>query len=43
MTANRPCCNRSFTTQLKLAGEQVLETLVVHDQHNQVNAFYADL
>jgi hypothetical protein len=43
MTANGACCDRSFPGEFKLAGEQVLETLIVHDQHDEVYAFEADL
>jgi hypothetical protein len=43
MTAYRARCNRSFTGEFELAGEQMLEALVVHDQHDQVHAFNSDL
>ena len=43
VTAYRACCNRSFAGEFELAGKQMLQTVVVHDQHDQVNAFDADL
>src|ERR1700757_3734490 len=43
MTADRAGCYRSFASQLELAGEQLLQTFIVHDQHDQVDAFEAYL
>jgi hypothetical protein len=35
--------NRSFTAACELAGEQMLETLLVHNQHDQIHAFDSNL
>src|ERR1022692_1143003 len=43
VAANRACRNRSFTREFKLAGKQMLQTLVVHNQHDQVHIFDTDL
>src|SRR5579872_2758630 len=43
MTSDRAGRDRSFTGKLKLAGEQMLETLVIHDQHDQIHVFDSDL
>src|SRR6185437_11933486 len=43
MTPHRSGRGRTFTAKLELAGQQVLQTLVVHHQHDQVHAFGADL
>src|SRR3989338_9020439 len=38
MTANRSCRGGAFAGNLKLAGEQVLQALIIHDQHQQIHA-----
>src|SRR5580698_1120450 len=43
MTANRACCRRSVAAQLKVAVDEVLHAVFVLDDHDQVNAFDADL
>src|ERR1700739_3186711 len=43
MTANRAGCYRSLPGQFELAGEKLLQTFIVHDQHDQVHALQADL
>src|SRR5207302_5619429 len=35
--------NRTFGTQLELAGQQVVHTFLVHNEHNQVDSFAAEL
>src|SRR5437763_7143812 len=43
VAAHRTRGHGPFTAKRKLAREQLLETLVIHDEHNQVNTFEADL
>src|SRR5271169_649726 len=43
VTAYRARCHRSFTGELELAGKQMLQTTIVHDQHHQVDPFDSDL
>src|SRR6516225_357816 len=43
MTAYRPGSRGSVAADLELTAEQVLHALVVLEDHDQVNAFHADL
>jgi alkanesulfonate monooxygenase SsuD/methylene tetrahydromethanopterin reductase-like flavin-dependent oxidoreductase (luciferase family) len=43
VAADRSGCRRSFPADLELAREQLLHASVIHDQHDQVDAFYANL
>ena len=43
MTANRTSSNGRVGAQLEFAVQQVLHTLVVHDEHDQVNCLASDL
>src|SRR5580698_4722789 len=43
MTADWACCHGSFTGEFELGRKQMLQTTVVHDEHDQVHAFNADL
>src|SRR5579864_5609253 len=43
MTTYWTRCTRRFARELKLAGEQVLEALFVHNQHDQIHTFDSDL
>src|SRR5882724_4482536 len=43
MTTHRTGSSGTFSADLKLAGKQVLQSGVIHDQHDQVNPFHADL
>jgi lipid-binding SYLF domain-containing protein len=43
MTAHWTCRGRCITAEFELAGKQVLKTLVVHHQHDDVDAFNANL
>src|ERR1041385_1938317 len=43
MASNRAGCGRSFTAYLELAGKELLHAFVIHDQHDEVDAFNADL
>ncbi len=43
LTAYRAGRNRSVSAKFELAGEKMLQTTVVHDQHNQVHFFDSDL
>src|SRR4029077_3418959 len=38
-----PSRGRAFPANLEFAGKQVLQILLVHDQHDQVDTFRADL
>src|SRR5216684_3446094 len=43
VSSHRSGGGRSFSAHLELAGKELLHSLVIHDQHDQVNAFNADL
>ena len=43
MTTYWARCTRSFSCKFEFAGKQMLEALVVHDQHNQIYTFNSDL
>src|SRR5438046_9669396 len=43
MPADRPGVYAGVGTQFELAGEQVLNAILVHDQHDQINSLAADL
>ena len=43
VTSNWAGCNRSFPREFELARKKMLQAAVVHDQHDQVNAFDTDL
>ena len=43
MTAHWACRTRGFTSEFELTGQQMLETLLIHDQHDQIHAFDSDL
>src|ERR1700761_8036228 len=43
MTAHWTCRYRAFTRQFELAGKQMLQAAVVHDQHDEVDALNANL
>src|SRR4051794_14518145 len=43
MASNGASGGRSFTAYLELAGKKLLHSLVIHDEHDEVNAFNANL
>src|SRR5215475_13992945 len=43
MAAHRPGCYRGIGAKLELAGEQILQAILVHNQHNQIDSLTADL
>src|SRR5271168_4085637 len=43
MTADGSGRNRSFTSQFELARQQMLETLLIHYEHDQIHTFDSDL
>src|ERR1700733_4401670 len=43
MTSHRACGSGCVSANLKLAGEQMLKSMIVHNQHDQVNSFHANL
>src|ERR1700721_1616298 len=43
LTAYGTGSDGAFATQLELAGEQMLHAAIVHDQHDEVDIFTADL
>src|SRR5258708_14506693 len=43
MTANWTGCDRSLAREFELARKQMLQTAVIHDQHDEIYIFDADL
>src|SRR5512135_3066753 len=43
VTTDRPRGNRSLAREFKLARQKMLQTLVVHDQHDQIYVFDSNL
>jgi hypothetical protein len=43
LTADWPGRDRAFTCELEFAGQQMLKTLIVHDQPDEVDAFDTNL
>ena len=43
VTPHRSGCSRAFPAELEFAGKQMLQALVIHHQHNQVDAFCAQV
>src|SRR5208282_231597 len=43
VSAYRARCHRSLTSHFELAGKQMLETTIVHNQHDQIHTFDSDL
>src|SRR5271157_303063 len=43
MPPNRACCRRCLAAEFKLAGEQPLHTLVIHEQHDKIDGLAASL